>query len=204
MRRKIVAASLALSVALAVSLMVVWTTNRDAKASSNPTPKAQDKPGPQAQAIPEHLMYWHMFHHKVLLDQKATAAEKQGQDGSAYRSRYKNFANLSDRESQILDRVAQETFEKVKAQDERAKKVIEAIRAQGPDGTVKPGQSNPEVPEQLKAMQRERDAMILAGITKLRSEFGPERSLYLDQFVKKQIGPNFRMVTPGVSMKLEK
>jgi hypothetical protein len=142
-----------------------------------------------------------MFHHKVLLDRKANAAEKQGQDGSAYRSRYKTFANLSDRESQILDRVAQETFEKVNAQDERAKKVIEAIRSQGPDGTVKPGQSNPEVPEQLKAMQKERDAMILAGITKLRNEFGPERSLYLDQFVKRQIGPNFRMVTPGASQR---
>jgi Spy/CpxP family protein refolding chaperone len=193
MRRKIVVVGLALLSALAVSL-VAWAANRETK--PKPTAKAQDKPAQQARVIPEHLMYWHMFHHKVLLDKKADELEKQGQNGSAYRSRYKTFANLSDKEAQILDRVAQETYDKVTAQDEKAKKVIDAIRAQGPDGKVQPGQSNPEVPERLKSMQKERDAMILAGITKLRNEFGPERSADLDRFVKEQIGPNFKNLTP--------
>lgn len=197
MRRKIAVVSLALSFTLAVSLVVAWAANRETKATPVAKAKAQDKPTPQARTIPEHLMYWHMFHHKVLLGQKADAVEKQGQNGSAYRSRYKTFANLNDREGQILDQVAQETFEKVKAQDERAKRVIAAIRAQGPDGKVQPGQSNPEVPEQLKEMQKERDAMILGGITKLRSEFGPGRSADLDRFVKEKIGPNFRTLTPN-------
>ncbi|HEY6402021.1 MAG TPA: hypothetical protein VI479_11470, partial [Blastocatellia bacterium] len=201
MRRPIVVVSMALSFALAVSLVVAWAANREAKANAKSITKAQVNPAPQTQAIPEHLMYWHMFHHKVLLDKKANEVEKQGQDGAAYRSRYKTFANLSDGEARILDQVAQETYEKVNAQDERAKKVIDAIRAQGPDGAVKPGESNPEVPEQLKAMQKERDAMILAGITKLRNEFGPERSVHLDQFVKQQIGPNLRTVTPGSSQR---
>jgi len=196
MRRKIIVVSLALLSALAVSL-VTWAANRVTKASPKNITKAQDKPAQQARAIPEHLMYWHMFHHKVLLNQKADEVERQGQNGSAFRSRYKTFAKLNDGEAQILDRVAQETFEKVKAQDERAKKVIDAIRAQGPDGKVQPGQSNPEVPDQLKEMQKERDGMILAGITKLRSEFGPERSAHLDEFVKKQIGPNFKTLTPN-------
>jgi hypothetical protein len=195
MRRKMIVASLALLSTLAVSLVVAWAANRETK--PRPAAKAQDKPAQQSRAIPEHLMYWHMFHHNVLLKQKADELEKQGQNGSAYRSRYKTFANLSDKEAQILDQVAKETYDRVTAQDERAKKVIDAIRAQGPDGKVQPGQANPEVPEQLKVMQKERDAMILAGITKLRSGFGPVRSADLDRFVKEKIGPNFRTLTPN-------
>jgi hypothetical protein len=58
MRRPIVVISLALSFALAVSLVVGWAANRES--TSRPMAKAQDKPGPQAQAMPEHLMYWHI------------------------------------------------------------------------------------------------------------------------------------------------
>lgn len=195
MRRKLVVISLAVLSALAVSLVVAWAANRETKPKLGA--KAKDNPAQQSRAIPEHLMYWHMFHHNVLLNKKADEVEKQGQDGSAFRSRYKTFANLSDKEAQILNQIAQETYDKVTAQDERAKTVIAAIRAQGPDGKVQPGQSNPEVPEQLKSMQKERNAMIMAGVTKLRSEFGPVRSADLDQFVKKQIAPNFKTLTPG-------
>jgi hypothetical protein len=193
MRRSIIGISLALSLALAASLVVGWA----ATSKPNPAPKVQDKPSAQTHPIPEHLSYWVLFQHKVMLDQKAKEVEAQKGNGSPYRSGLKAVASLSDKEAQLLEQVSHETYEKVKAQDAKAKQIIEALRKQSPDGNFQLGKGNPEVPPVLKAMQIERDNMIKAGMIKLADGFGSSRFLNLDQFVKKNITPNFTNLTPN-------
>lgn len=195
MRRPIFLISVALSIALAISLVGGWAANRELKTKPNPAAKAQDTSNTQSRAIPDHLMYWHMFHHKVMLNQKAEEAERQGRNGAMFRTHYKNSAALSDREAEVLDRVAQETYGKVTAVDARAKKVIEELRAKGPDGTVKPGQSNPEVPEVLKALQKERDGLVMGGVKQLQTELGPAGAGHFDQYVRANIAPRFKSLT---------
>lgn len=194
MRRPIVFISIALSIALAASLVVGWAANRESKTKPKPIVKAQDNSTLQKRTIPDHLLYWHVFDHKMMLDKKAEEVEKQGRSGSAFRTHYKTAANLSDREAQIFDRVAEETYEKVKTQDANAKKLIDEIRSKGADGFIKPGELKPELIEKLKAMQNERDEMIMNGVNKLRAGFGPELSPRFDQFVKGSMGRSVKDV----------
>jgi hypothetical protein len=91
--------------------------------------------------------------------------------------------------------VSQETYDRVTAQDARAKKLIAEIRAKGADAFGKPGELKPEFSEKLTAMQKERDEMITAGVNRLRGEFGPELAPHFDKFVKERIGPSFKNVT---------
>jgi uncharacterized protein YdbL (DUF1318 family) len=191
MRRPIVFTSIALSLALAASLVVVWAANRESKTKPKQVAKPLDKANTQARPIPEHLMYWHLFEHKVLLDRKAEEAEKQGRSGEEFRAHYKNSAKLNEREAEILASVAKETYDKVTAQDAKAKALIDKLRAKGLDGTVKPGQTNPEVPAELKALQKERDEMVMTGVKKLREGFGPEGAGVFDSFVKEHVGQKF-------------
>jgi hypothetical protein len=195
MRRPIVFISVALSIALAASLVVGWAASRTPKTKLKPVAKVQDKSSTQTRAIPEHWMYWHLFEHKVMLDKKAVELDRQGKNGSVFREHYKTSANLDDREAQILDRIAQETYDKVTAQDARAKKLIDEIRAMGRGGFDKPGELKPELIARLKAMQKERDEMVMAGVSSLRNEFGPAESTYFNLFVKERIGPSFKNVT---------
>jgi hypothetical protein len=194
MRRPIVFISLALSVALVVSLVVGWASTHRPK----PSAKVQANPVNVSQEVPEHVMYGFMFQHVGWLNQKAEELEKQGQDASPYRSHYKQSALLNDKEAQVLDQVALDTNRKVKILDDEAKKIIQEIRAQTPGGKLQPGQSIPQVPARLTSMQQQRDEVIRAGIAKLKDGFEESRFLQFQGFVKQEIGSKVtNLLTPG-------
>lgn len=191
MRRSIVFAWVGLAIALTASLVVGWAAGRNPKSNPKKISVSQD-PGPRVKPIPEHLSYWMLFQNKVLLDQKAKEVEKQGGDMSLYRSRLKSFANLDDHESQLLGQVSHDTYDRVRAQDNKAKEIIARLRAskEPPDGKFQVGQGNPETPAELKALQRERDEIIKRGVAKLAEGFGSSRFADLDRVVKREITPN--------------
>lgn len=194
MRRPVVFISLVLSGALAVSLVVGWAATRKPK----PAPKVQIDPA--RQEIPEHVTYGFLFQHIAWLNKKAAELESQGKDASEYRLHYKQSANLSDKEAQMLDQVARETHHKVKVLDDEAKKIIAAVRAKTPDGKLQPGQKIPEPPAQLLAMQRQRDEVILAGIARLKSGFEQERLFHFQGFVQQHIGSKITNLLKSDSM----
>lgn len=194
MRRPLVFISLALSVALVISLVVGWASTRGPKAAA----KVQNKPVNASPDVPEHVIYGFMFQHVGWLNQKAEELEKQGQDASAFRLHYKHSALLSDKEAQVLDQVALDTNQKVKILDDEAKKIIQEIRDQTPGGKLQPGQNVPEVPARLTSMQQQRDEVIRAGIAKLKDGFEESRFLQFQGFVKQEIGSKVtNLVAPG-------
>jgi hypothetical protein len=193
MRRPVVFISLALTVALAVSLVVGWAATRSPK----PAPKVQNLPANVSDEVPEHVMYGFMFQHITWLNKKAEELESQGQDASAYRLHYKNSANLTDKEAQMLDEVVRDTTQQVKTLDDEAQKIIQDVRSQTPDGKLEPGQSIPEPPAHLIAMQKQRDEVILAGIARLKGGFEQSRLLNFQGFVKQNIGSKItNLLTP--------
>jgi hypothetical protein len=165
-----------------------------AVANSQNQPKGRQPAQSLNQAIPIQVLYWQMFNHIALLNQKADEVEAKGGDGSAYRSRYKTFARLNGAEAQLLNAVALETYQKVKALDARAKQIVDAIRAQTPDGKLQPGQLPPAPPAELKEMQKERDEMVMAAYARLRDGFGPTEFPKFEKFVNESVAPNIKAV----------
>ncbi len=61
---------------------------------------------------------------------------------------------------------------------------------------IKPGQRPPDPPAELKAMQEERDALVMGALDGLRANLGGEAFGRLDQYIQQHIAP--RMTTTRV------
>lgn len=147
----------------------------------------------QSKEVPPQVIYEAMFRHLAWLNEKAAEVEKQGQDGSVYRNRYKASASLTDQEAQTLNRVASETLNEVKKIDARAKEIVDAMHAKGTK--LEAGQPLPELPAELPELQKERDAIVLAGYAKLRAGFGAERFVGFETFVKEQVASGVKPIS---------
>jgi hypothetical protein len=182
-----------------VFLILFLATGTAAFAASAAEPSARPLRSPDA--LPEPVLYGQMFLHVVALEQRAAALEKRGEDGSQLRLRYKQSAELSDREDETLKTIARDCMARVTEQDRKAMEVIRAVRARTPDGQLARGEKAP-VPQaelaELAALQAERDALILAARDRLRATFGEEEFVRLDAFARKTLGPHIRQIAPGI------
>lgn len=140
--------------------------------------------------VPEHVIYKHLFHHVVALKMKAEEAESEGKDPTQYRTHFKRKAQLTDQEAQILEDVATELDRQVKVQDERAKVLIRAYKAQYPGGQVPHGELPKPPPAELRTLSEERDAMVLQARDRLKAAFGEQEFNRFHAFVKDRIAPN--------------
>jgi hypothetical protein len=150
----------------------------------------------QSTQPPPHMSYWVMFQHIRLLNQQAEEAEQKGQDGSKYRKRYQTFARLTDPQAEALNTIALDTHRQVADMDARAKAIVAAVRAKTPNGRLRSGEKPPEVPAELRQMQTQRNQLIESGYNRLREAFGEAAFTSFDNFVKKQIEPNFTVINP--------
>ena len=177
-------------IALCLTLFAVGVvTFSGSKARSKPQPQSANQP-------PTHVVYWHLFRHVVFLNKKAEEVERKGEDGAKYRLRYKNLAQLNDQQSQLLNQIAADCYEQVRRQDEKAKRVIDAVRAQAPSGQLQPGQAPPPLPAELKPLQEERDRIILEAQKKLREGLGEQEFERFDRFVAKNLGSSISTISP--------
>jgi hypothetical protein len=149
---------------------------------------------PQDGDIPQYAVYRQLFRHFVFLKEKAAEKEQHAEDGSSLRTFYKRKANLDDKQAQALDRIATETDDAVTKLDEKAKKIIDDIRARYPDGKLPAGQQPPPMPEELKAMQKQRIETILAGRDRLRQALGEQEFQRFDQYVQQNIAGRMKPI----------
>jgi hypothetical protein len=161
---------------------VALTLSRDA-ATEHPQVGSRGRPAPPA-GVPEHVAYEFLFRRSVFFRERAASAGKpQAVDPTPGRE-----AGLRDEHARALDKIAAACLEEVKAQDERARVVINSYRARYPGRVVPPGQSLPPPPPELEAMQRERDAMLLRGRDRLREALGEKEFARLSEFVMRRFG----------------
>lgn len=154
---------------------------------------------PAADPLPEHVLYGQMFRHVVALEQRAEVLEKRGEDGAKLRRRYKQSAELSDRQDETLKAIARDCVARVAEQDRKALALIREARARTPGGTLAQGQAPPAAPPALAELQEERNALILEFRDQLRDAFGEEEFERLDAFARQRLGPHIRQVSPGIS-----
>jgi hypothetical protein len=137
--------------------------------------------------IPQFAVYRQLFRHFVFLKEKAAEKEQRGEDGSSLRAFYKREARLDEKQAEQLDRIATETDNAVTKLDERAKKITDKIRAQYPEGKLPRGQQPPPFPEELKAMQKQRNETILRGRDRLREALGAQEFQRFDEYVQQNV-----------------
>lgn len=176
-----------LGIVLVLTLVVIFG-REFVKGKVNPSEvKTQTAEQPQSKNAPAHLKYWVMFHHIALLNKQADQAEGRGEDGTRYRQRYQRFAHLNDPQAQILTTVALDTYKQVMDTDARAKAIVLAVRSRYPGGKLNGGEL-PQMPEELKQLQSQRDGIITAGYNRLKQGFGQQDFPYFEKFVEEQIG----------------
>jgi hypothetical protein len=147
-----------------------------------------------APEIPQYAVYRQLFRHFVFLKEKAAEKEGRGEDGSSLRAFYKRKAHLDDKQTEALDRIATETDDAVTKLDEKAKKITDKIRAQYPDGKLPRGQQPPPFPEELKAMQKQRNETILRGRGRLREALGAQEFQRFDEYVQQNVASRMKPI----------
>jgi hypothetical protein len=188
MRNRRLVVILGLIVALATGLGLT----RQQSTGQSKDQSVQQKPA----EIPDHVMYRHLFHHAVALKNKAEEAEKKGEDATQYRTHFQRNAELSDYQANILTDIAAEYDQQEKLLEARAKPLIDAYKAQYPDGKVPHGQKPAPPPAELRALSQERDALVLRMKERLRATLGEGEFNHLDNFVKTRVAPNVKQLPP--------
>lgn len=134
--------------------------------------------------LPEHVAYEFLFRRSVFFRGRAASAGKpQSLDPTLGRE-----AGLRDEHIGVLDEIAAACLQEVKAQDEKARVLINSYRARYPARTLPQGQSLPPPPPELEAMQRERDAILLRGRDHLREALGESGFTRFSEFVMRRFG----------------
>lgn len=153
-------------------------------------------PKTKTDKIPPHVVYRHVFHHIVLLKEKANEKDREGEKEKAasMRAFYKTQTNLSELQGQMLDEIAAECDREVAQQDAAAQKVIAAAREQHPGGKLEVGESPLPPPDLLKVMQEERDAIILRARDRLQATLGLDAFARFDEYVQRNIADKVQPV----------
>jgi hypothetical protein len=147
--------------------------------------------------VPDNIVYQHLFRHVAAFKARADELERQGKDAGNFHRFFKRKADLSDEQTQMLEQIATQCVLEIKAIDERAKPIIEAYKAQYPNGQVPHGQLPAPPPAELREMTRERNELVLRKRDELRAAFGEERFKHFQQFVKNKIASNVNPVSAG-------
>jgi hypothetical protein len=84
----------------------------------------------------------------------------------------------------------------MKVQDERAKAIILAYKAQYPGGRVPHGELPKPPPAELRALSEERDAIVLRSRDRLKEALGEGEFNRFNSFVKERVAPNVYQIQP--------
>jgi len=132
------------------------------------------------------VLYRHFLAYQLHLDRRADELKKAGRNGEDFRTHYQKKIGLSDTAYTTLRASALRLEAKLAAKDAEAAKVIQAER-QANAGRVGLGFGGPPpLPETLKQMQKDRDDMINAEVTNLRSQLTPSETTRLDWFLTEE------------------
>ena len=162
--------------------------------ASRAAPPSADEAAP----LPEHVVYWHLFRHVVILDRKADELETRGEDGSRLRSLYRDRASLSAAQARTLSEIASDCNDEVATQDRRAEEVIRAARARLAKGRLAKGEAPPPPPTELRSLQEERNSAVHRARDRLRRELGETEFARFDRFVATRVASQIRNLSPAL------
>ena len=136
--------------------------------------------------MPESTKLMFVFHHIENIKDNPRATK-------AYRARIA----LSDQDFERLASLAREHEREVADMDRRAKEIIDAYHAEYPQGHMRPGVIPPAPPEELRELQRLRDATSLRYGDLLTTQIGEDGTRRFNEFLSRE----FNSPSPRVEVK---
>ncbi|MBA3242903.1 MAG: hypothetical protein H0T60_16905 [Acidobacteria bacterium] len=134
--------------------------------------------------VPDHVIYGFLFERVVSVKIKIREYQSQGRISKKPTYALQKEAKLTEGQASMLEAIALACQQEVARQDERARAIVFAYRAQFPNGRIPDGVTPPPPPPELKVMWEERNAMILRARDRLQAAFGKEVFHQFDQHVK--------------------
>ena len=141
---------------------------------------------------PLRTLYRHFLGFQNYLDRVADTHEKQGKDGSAFRSYNQKQLGFTDAQFTAVRQAAARLEPELREQDAKAKPIIDAIRAQrlsAPKSAAGP----PPLPPAIATLQNERDGVIDGEVARLKAELGPEAAAKLDTYLQHVFAANVKV-----------
>lgn len=188
-KRSLVLMTIALLFSLATSAQSIQVPEQSpAGNAGNPSsasvPFSLNSQAASSASVPDHVLYRHLFRKIAAFRERAEEWDRQGKNGNALRYLVHRQAGLVSSQAAAFDEILQEYELKAVEKDEQAHRIIEAYRAQYPNGRVPHGEKLAPIPSQLKVLQAERDAITLHAIERLKSELGPVALARLDAYAR--------------------
>lgn len=134
--------------------------------------------------IPEYVAYGFLFRLVSKLSDKTRELRSQGRIGPKDYLPLQKEASLTQAQARMLEAIASACQQEIARQDEKAKSVVHAFRAQLPEDKQLRGKPLPPPPAELKALSDERNAIVLRAREQLRLGFGEESFTRFDNYVK--------------------
>lgn len=142
------------------------------------------KQSPSPSQAPEHIVYRQFFRHLVALKGRAEEVKRQGKNGNAFRTYYKDNIGLKDKEASLLDEIATECERETAKVDAKAQRIIDAARARFPNRQAASVEQIPPPPPELKKLQRQRDMIVMRARHRLVTELGSYGFQQIDDYIK--------------------
>lgn len=144
------------------------------------------------ETIPDHVLYDSLFRLEVSFRRKALEQELTGQPVTSLKTYFKDRANLTDEENEILRQTAIDFIQEIRPIDTQARQITANIREQFLYGEVPRGSEVSQPPAGLVDLQNQRNQIVLQKRDKLSDSLGKKAFEKLDAFMHKEFTSNFQ------------
>jgi hypothetical protein len=138
----------------------------------------------------DETIYFILFHHLVLVKENVSNDLLEGKTPFDYLESYKSQAKLDDNQTQFLFQAAEDWNNEFKPIDDEINSVVKNTRSQYKDIKIKLTTDIPAPPEELTALWKQKDELVLKYRDILRNTYGEEKFAEFNQFAIDKIAPN--------------
>ena len=175
---------------LSALLLLIMITLALFALGNGPSSKTVSAGVPQTSAhshtdeVPDYVAYGFLFRLVSKLSDKTRELRSQGRIGPKDYFPLQKEASLTQGQARMLEAIASVCQQEIARQDEKAKSIVHAFRAQLPENKQLRSKALPPPPAELKALSNERNAIVLRARERLRLGFGEESFTRFDNYVK--------------------
>jgi len=138
--------------------------------------------------VPDEIVYFILFNHLVSLKGEAAKETDRGRPLDYFKL-YQDQAKLTNSQSQLLFQTAQDCIDATSQIDREARDIIVKAREDFTRGEAGSPSDIPPPPRELKALQEQKNTLVLQFRDVLRDQLGTETFAEFDTFARQKITP---------------
>ncbi|HEY6340899.1 MAG TPA: hypothetical protein VIY49_05365 [Bryobacteraceae bacterium] len=150
------------------------------------------------QPMARDVMYRILFRQIAAFQAQANVLAAQSKPNAFVANYHQNALQLSPAQAQQLIGVAVPCAQQIKAIDQQAEAIINAVKKQYKGIPRGPNAMVPPPSPQLAALEAQRTALVLAAADTLATEYGSAQFAYFENIVRLFIGSNSKVTTAAI------